>query len=120
MLNASGLRASNRIIYPPTLRFLPIWTLGLLRSSALRLVLCIHTVRIFTPCSPPHSRPHYGRGGGKDVQADERIAAIHWVMQTPLDSLIRLLYPTVYPLHDPSEPWGMLDEQGAVQVKGVP
>lgn len=39
LMNASALRQPNRIIYPPTLRLLPLWTLGTIRSAAFRWVL---------------------------------------------------------------------------------
>ena len=58
------------------------------------------------------------RGGAKDVQADDRMVAIHWLMEAPLEALIRLLYPTLYPLHDPSEPWGTVDDNGSIKVRG--
>lgn len=35
-MNASALRQPNRLIYPPTLRLLPLWTLGTIRSAAFR------------------------------------------------------------------------------------
>ena len=38
LMNASSLRQGNKLIYPPTLRMLPLWTLGLLRCAALRSV----------------------------------------------------------------------------------
>ena len=51
------------------------------------------------------------------MPADERIAAIHWVMEAPLELLTRFLYPALYPVHDPaSGPWGISDQEGRVQV----
>ena len=37
-MNASSLRQGNKLVYPPTLRMLPLWTMGLLRCAALRSV----------------------------------------------------------------------------------
>ena len=62
---------------------------------------------------------YYGisRGGGKDMPAVERIAAIHWVMEAPLELLTRFLYPVLYPVHDlASGPWGISDQEGRIQV----
>lgn len=85
LINASALRQPGaRLIYPPNLRLLPLWTLGLLRSAGLR-------------------------GGGKDVNADERMAVLHWLMEAPVDAFCRLAYPTLYVVHDPTGPWGSPD-----------
>ena len=57
------------------------------------------------------------RGGGKDVNADERIAVGHEIMAAPVDVLCRLVYPSLYPLHDPSGNWGTEDPaSGAVPL----
>ena len=46
------------------------------------------------------------------------MAAIHWVMEAPVEVLCKLLYPTLYPVHDPAAgPWGMPDERGNIQVR---
>ncbi|MEW5302407.1 MAG: hypothetical protein WDW36_005198 [Sanguina aurantia] len=82
LMHASSLRQSNKIIYPDTLKYLPLWCLGITKSAALR-------------------------GGAKDVNADERIAVGHEIMSAPVLALCRLAYPTLYVLHDPSGPWGL-------------
>lgn len=80
-MNAQSVRHPNKLIFPPTLRHLPLWTLGLMRSSAFR-------------------------GGAREVGADERIVAMHRTMESSVESFCRLVYPNVYPIHDPAGPWG--------------
>ena len=36
VMNAAALRQPNKLIYPPSLRCLPLWTLGMVRSTAFR------------------------------------------------------------------------------------
>eukprot|EP00798_Chlamydomonas_sp_ICE-L_P030135 gene30135-35111_t len=35
------------------------------------------------------------------------MAVAHEIMAAPVDELCRLIYPSLYPLHDPSGNWGM-------------
>lgn len=56
------------------------------------------------------------RGGAKDVASDERIAAGHLLMSAPCDTLARLVYPAIYPLHDPSGRWGTEVDEGVVEL----
>lgn len=71
----------SKLIYPDTLKMLPALTLGILKGTALR-------------------------GSGSTVNADERIAVGHDVMAAAVPGLIRLVYPQLYPVHDPSGDWG--------------
>jgi hypothetical protein len=40
------------------------------------------------------------RGGGRDVNADERVAVGTDMLSAPIETLLRLAYPTLLPLHD--------------------
>ncbi|KAK9861048.1 hypothetical protein WJX84_009471 [Apatococcus fuscideae] len=71
----------TQFIFPESLRFLPILTLGLVKCPALK-------------------------GGAKDVLTDERFAVGLDVMAASTPALLRLIYPPLYPLHDPSGSWG--------------
>lgn len=63
-------RLSGRMIYPESLKFLPLYGLALCKSSPLR-------------------------GGYSDVQLDERCAAAYTMMALPVKSLLKLLYPNL-------------------------
>eukprot|EP00198_Chlamydomonas_reinhardtii_P012637 XP_001701974.1 COP-II coat subunit [Chlamydomonas reinhardtii] len=92
IMNANAaLRTPNKLIFPETYKYLPIWTLGLMKCAAFR-------------------------GGAKDVNADERIAVGHFLMAGGVEAVARLAYPTAYALHDPSGPWGMEQQDGSVPV----
>lgn len=79
LLNASAAsRLPNKLLFPDSLSYLPIWALGAMKCAALR-------------------------GGAKDVNADERIAVGYELMAIPVDSLCRAIYPDLYPLHNISE-----------------
>ena len=71
----------NALVFPPGLRHLAVWTLGITKLPALR-------------------------GGARDVSPDERAAQGLEVMAAPVRSLLRLLYPALLPVHDPSGDWG--------------
>ena len=71
----------NALVFPPGLRHLAVWTLGITKLPALR-------------------------GGARDVSPDERAAQGLDVMAAPVRSLLRLLYPAMLPVHDPSGDWG--------------
>ena len=36
LLHGASVRTPNRLIFPDTLKYLPLWTLGILKSAALR------------------------------------------------------------------------------------
>ncbi len=63
-------RLGARMIYPESLKFLPLYGLALSKSVVLR-------------------------GGYADVQLDERFAAGLTVMSLPVKSLLKLLYPSL-------------------------
>ncbi|GLI64093.1 hypothetical protein VaNZ11_007265, partial [Volvox africanus] len=91
MNSSAAARTTNKLIFPETYKYLPIWTLGLMKCAAFR-------------------------GGAKDVNADERIAVGHFLMAGGVDAVARLVYPAAFPLHNPSGPWGIEQEDGSVQL----
>lgn len=68
-------RLANRMIYPDSLKFLPLYGLALCRSTPLR-------------------------GGHGDVPLDERCAAGHTMMTLPIKGLLKLLYPSLIRLDE--------------------
>ena len=52
------------------------------------------------------------RGSARDVLTDERIAVGLDLMSASTGTLLRLVYPNMYPLHDPQGPWGRPDKDG--------
>lgn len=58
------------MIYPDSLKFLPLYGLALFKSTSLR-------------------------GGYADVQLDERCAAGYTMMALPVKKLLKLLYPNL-------------------------
>ena len=48
----------------------------------------------------------------KDVQTDERTAFGFDINQACTDQLLQWVYPPLFPVHDPSTPWGQPDERG--------
>ncbi|CAK0784355.1 hypothetical protein CVIRNUC_007559 [Coccomyxa viridis] len=92
LLHAASMRGAvpmNKLIFPPALKYLPLWSLGLLKTQALR-------------------------GAMKDVQTDERTAFGFDINQACTDQLLQWVYPPLYPVHDPSTPWGKPDERGRI------
>ncbi|KAL3141459.1 hypothetical protein ABBQ32_005024 [Trebouxia sp. C0010 RCD-2024] len=79
--NTRGQLPHNQLLYPESLRYLALWVLGLLKSSALR-------------------------GGARDVPPDERILAGFEIMAAPTPELLRYLYPNLYLISDPTGDWG--------------
>ncbi|KAL6978579.1 Protein transport protein Sec24A [Sarracenia purpurea var. burkii] len=69
-LYAVAHRLGGRMIYPESLKFLPVYGLALCKSISLR-------------------------GGFADVQLDERCAAGHTMMTLPVKKLLKLLYPNL-------------------------
>lgn len=63
------------MIYPESLKFLPLYGLALCKSTPLR-------------------------GGPTDVQLDERCAAAYTMMALPVKSLLKLLYPNLLRVDD--------------------
>lgn len=68
-------RLSGRMIYPESLKFLPLYGLALCKSTPIR-------------------------GGYGDVQLDERSAAGFTMMALPIKKLLKLLYPNLIRLDD--------------------
>ncbi|GER24875.1 transport protein Sec24 [Striga asiatica] len=68
-------RLSGRMIYPESLKFLPLYGLALCKSTPLR-------------------------GGYSDVQLDERCASASTMMALPVKNLLKLLYPDLVRLDD--------------------
>lgn len=67
-LHAVQHRVAGRMIYPESLKYLPLYGLALCKSTALR-------------------------GGYADAQLDERCAAGYTMMALPVKRLLKLLYP---------------------------
>lgn len=63
-------RLGGRMIYPESLKFLPLYGLALCKSTPLR-------------------------GGYADAQLDERCAAGYTMMALPVKGLLKLLYPSL-------------------------
>jgi protein transport protein SEC24 len=94
LVNSSSLRQpGNRLVFPHNLRLLPLLIHGLIRSSGLR-------------------------GGFKDTLIDDRMVALYSLMEAPIDTFVRIVYPTVYVVHDPSGPWGQ-EVEGRVPLPSV-
>jgi len=68
-------RTSNRLIYPESLKLLPLYTLGIIKSLALR-------------------------GGFGDCTPDERSAMGFEMMTMSIPRLLKLLYPTLLRLDE--------------------
>ncbi|KAL3849904.1 hypothetical protein ACJIZ3_011786 [Penstemon smallii] len=68
-------RLSGRMIYPESLKFLPLYGLALFKSTPLR-------------------------GGYADAQLDERCAAGYTMMALPVKKLLKLLYPNLVRVDD--------------------
>ena len=52
------------------------------------------------------------RGGARDVALDERVAVGYEILAMSTTRLLRLIYPVLYPVADPSGPWGRPGEDG--------
>lgn len=58
------------------------------------------------------------RGTGREVTADERAAAAHWLMAAPVEDSLQIAYPDVYVLSDPAnDSWGT-QQQDKVSLIG--
>ncbi|XP_042053619.1 protein transport protein Sec24-like At3g07100 [Salvia splendens] len=86
-------RLSGRMIYPESLKFLPLYGLALCKSTPLR-------------------------GGYGDVQLDERYAAGFTMLALPVKKLLKLLYPNLVRVDDllvKSSP--QTDESGIIKTR---
>ncbi|KAK9794070.1 hypothetical protein WJX73_006515 [Symbiochloris irregularis] len=77
----------NGLIFPPAMRYLPLWSLGALKTAALR-------------------------GTVKDVPTDERISVGFDIIAASVPQLLRMAYPQLMPVHDPNGDWGRLGPDG--------
>lgn len=81
----------NNLLLPERLKSLPIAVLGMLKCSAIR-------------------------GSGRDVNTDERAAVGHSIITGSAYDIVKLCYPSCYPVHSPSGNWGMVDDAGRCQL----
>lgn len=65
----------NRLIFPESMRLLPLYTLAMMKCGALR-------------------------GGPQDVTLDERCSLIFDIMGMPTSELLTFLYPSLFALHN--------------------
>jgi len=90
-MHAQHFRSHHRIIWPASLRMLPLYTLGLSKCAAFR-------------------------GGQRDVAVDERMAVSLAIQGAGVDDILRLAYPTLLAIHDPSRglsgDWGGTNDAG--------
>lgn len=77
----AGGPSPSSLVLPERLRSLPVLTLGLLKTSALR-------------------------GGGRDVNTDERAAVGYQISAGTVSDVIRLCYPSCYRVDNPAGDWG--------------
>ena len=83
-MRGTGAPHPGSMVLPEKLKSLPVLTLGLLKSAALR-------------------------GSGRDVNTDERAAVSHQITTGNVPDLIRLIYPSCYRVDKPEGPWGSVD-----------
>ncbi len=83
MLHMRGTAAPHpgSMVLPERLKSLPVMALGLMKSSALR-------------------------GGGRDVNTDERAAVSSSITTGRVHDIVRLLYPSCYRVDQEGGPWG--------------
>lgn len=75
IMHSRHFRGANKMIYPESLKFLPLWILALLKSDAIR-------------------------GGAADVFVDERICSGFELVSMSIDRMIHYLSPTLYLIKD--------------------
>lgn len=83
-IGARGMGSSlspNSLVLPERLKSLPLLTLGLAKTAALR-------------------------GSGRDVSSDERTAVGHQMVACSVYDNLRLVYPSCYPVHELAGDWG--------------
>lgn len=99
---ASG-SPSGQLILPESIKLLPLFSLGLMKSTAFR-----------SNCSPGSSREPV------DTRADERAAMLLLFSQLPVLEFSRITYPKLYALHDMGADVGSLVGEGASQRVQLP
>ena len=57
------------------------------------------------------------RGGAADVNSDERVAVGFEIVGSRIDVVLKLLHPSLYPLHDLRADWGQCGPDGKVRQK---
>ncbi|KAI4340024.1 hypothetical protein MLD38_024901 [Melastoma candidum] len=88
-------RLAGRMIYPESLKFLPLYGLSLSKSTALR-------------------------GGYADASLDERSAAGYLIMALPVKSLLKLLYPDLIRLDEHLTKGSVLGDESKSIIKKLP
>lgn len=48
----------------------------------------------------------------RELSTDDRTVAAFEVNAASVDQILTLVYPAMYPVHDPAGDWGRPDEQG--------
>ena len=89
LLNTQAARAFNRLIYPESMKLLPLFAFAAFKSAAMR-------------------------GGARDVPVDARIANIYDIMSASTEEILKLLYPTMHALHSMPKESGTKDEYDRV------
>eukprot|EP01080_Neovahlkampfia_damariscottae_P001291 gene1291-11375_t len=73
----------GQLILPDSLKLLPVYFLGLLKTPAFK--------------------------AGTDIPIDIRISAFNYLSRIPCSNTVTYCYPNLYPLHDMTEPWMDMD-----------
>lgn len=81
----------NALVLPERLRSMPLLTLGLIKTAALR-------------------------GTGRDVNSDERTAVGHTLMAGSVYDALRTVYPNCYPVYELAGNWGKEGADGYVEL----
>ena len=89
LLNTQASRAYNRLIFPESMKLLPLFMFAAMKSTAMR-------------------------GGARDVPVDARIASTFDFMSASTEDILKMLYPTMYALHSMPEESGTKDEYDRV------
>lgn len=90
-MRGAGGMSPNALVLPERLKSMPLLSLALTKTAALR-------------------------GTGRDVNSDERTAVGHQMMTGSVPDLLRLIYPACYPVHDPAGGWGRPGADGQVEL----
>eukprot|EP00889_Picochlorum_renovo_P008544 jgi/Picre1/35574/NNA_003035.t1 len=88
-MRGSGGPQPGSMVLPEKLKSLPVLTLGLLKTAALR-------------------------GSGRDVNTDERAAVSHHITTGTIRDLVKLMYPSCYRVDQESGNWGLRNQQNKV------
>lgn len=88
-MRGTGSPQPGSMVLPEKLKVLPVLTLGLIKSAALR-------------------------GTGRDVNTDERAAVSHQVTTASVSDIVKLIYPACYRVDQESGSWGLVDQKRRV------